>query len=235
MSPSRNVLSPIVVTGASGALGSAVVRELRARGHRVVALVSRRAGEPAIEADLVIALDLTSASDWAAALARIEAEIGPPEGAVLTAGAWQGGEAFHDESNDSVWDAMMKANLETAHRSLRALLPGMAARSSGSVVLVGSRAAERPETGAYASAYTASKAALVGLAKAVAAEVLERGVRVNVILPSVIDTAANRRSMPDADASKWVAPESLAGVVAFLLSDGARDISGAAIPVYGRS
>lgn len=231
-----NVLSPIVVTGASGALGSAVVKELRARGHRVVALVSPRGGEAAsIAADIVIPLDLTSASDWSAALARIEAEIGPPQGAVLTAGAWQGGAALHEERNDSIWEAMMKANLETAHRSLRALLPGMASSGAGSIVVIGSRAADRPEASAGASAYAASKAALVALAKAVAAEVLERGVRVNAVLPSTIDTAANRRAMPDADASKWVSPESIAGVIAFLLSDGARDISGAAIPVYGRS
>src|SRR5262245_50065776 len=142
MSQEKNVLSPIVVTGASGALGSAVVKELRARGHRVVALVSPkpRAGEAEIAADLVIPMDLTSASDWTAALARIEAEIGPPQGAVLTAGAWQGGAALHEEANDAVWEAMMKANLETAHRSLRALLPGMAARGAGSIVVIGSRA-----------------------------------------------------------------------------------------------
>ncbi len=89
--------------------------------------------------------------------------------------------------------------------------------------------------GAGASAYTASKSALVGLAQVVAAEVVERGVRVNAVLPSTIDTPANRAAMPGADASKWVPLGSLAAVIAFLLSPDARDISGAAIPVYGRA
>lgn len=233
MTTSESVLSPIVVTGASGALGSAIVRELMARGHRVAALVSPSGGESS--ADLVIPMDLTSASAWQSALARIEADLGAPEGAVLVAGAWQGGKPFHAETDEATWDAMMKANLETAHKSLRALIPGMVARKTGSVVVVGSRAAERPETGAGSSAYAASKSALIALSKAIASEVLEHGVRINAVLPSTIDTAANRRAMPGADASKWVAPESLARVVAFLLSDGARDISGASLPVYGRS
>ena len=103
-----------------------------------------------------------------------------------------------------------------------------------SEIVVGSLAAARPWQSAKAAAYAATKAALVGLIKAVAAEVLNDGVRVNALHPSTIDTAANRSSMPDADHSKWVSPESLSGVIAFLLSDAARDISGAEIPVYGR-
>jgi len=133
------------------------------------------------------------------------------------------------------WRAMMATNLETAHASLRALVPGMVARGKGSIVVIGSRAVERPWTGASASAYGASKAAVVSLAQAVAAEVLSHGVRVNAILPSTLDTPANRRAMPDVDPSLWVTTDSAAGVIAFLLSDEARDISGAAIPVYGRA
>lgn len=236
-----SVLSPVVITGASGALGSAVVTELASRGHRVAALVSPRGGEARRSTgapgspDLILPMELTSPSDWATALAQIEAELGPPQAAVLVAGAWQGGAPFHAEQDDAVWDAMFKSNLETVQRSLRALLPGMVARRLGSVVVIGSRAADKPETGGGASAYTASKAAVVGLAKAIAAEVLEHGVRVNAVLPGTIDTAANRRAMPDADPSKWVSTDSLAQLIAFLLSSGARDISGAAIPVYGRS
>jgi NAD(P)-dependent dehydrogenase (short-subunit alcohol dehydrogenase family) len=130
---------------------------------------------------------------------------------------------------------MMATNLETAHASLRALLPGMVARRRGSVVVIGSRAVERPWTSASASGYAASKAAVVALAQTVAAEVLESGVRLNAVLPSTLDTAANRRAMPAADPARWVTPESAADVIAFLLSDQARDVSGAAIPVYGRA
>jgi NAD(P)-dependent dehydrogenase (short-subunit alcohol dehydrogenase family) len=111
----------------------------------------------------------------------------------------------------------------------------MIAARSGSVVLVGSRAAVQPWTSAGAAAYAASKAALVALAQAVAQEVLEHGVRVNAILPSTMDTPANRKAMPNADPSRWVGTDSAASVISFLLSDASRDVSGAAIPVYGRS
>ena len=102
---------------------------------------------------------------------------------------------------------------------MQALLPGMVERRRGSIVVVGSRAAARPWESAKAAAYAAAKAALVGLVKATAAEVLDDGVRLNVVHPSTIDTAANRASMPKADFTQWVSPESLSGVIAFLLSD----------------
>jgi NAD(P)-dependent dehydrogenase (short-subunit alcohol dehydrogenase family) len=110
----------------------------------------------------------------------------------------------------------------------------MVEAKQGSIVVVGSRAVERPWTSAGAAAYAAAKAAVVTMAETVATEVLEHGVRVNAILPSTMDTAANRAAMPDADPSRWVALSSAAAVIAFLFSDDARDVSGAAIPVYGR-
>ena len=232
----------IVVTGAAGALGSVLVQHLVARGDRVAAIDTPRAASRLEsqrtqlgEAFLGIALDVTSRSEWTEAIARVERELGAPSGAVLVAGGWQGGTPFHAEQDDAVWRAMITLNLETAERSLRALLPGMVARKRGSVVVIGSRAVEQPWTSAGAAAYAASKAAAVALAQAIAAEVLEHGVRVNAVLPSVIDTAANRKAMPDVDPGKWVSPEALAKVIAFLLSDDARDVSGAAIPVYGRA
>jgi NAD(P)-dependent dehydrogenase (short-subunit alcohol dehydrogenase family) len=109
------------------------------------------------------------------------------------------------------------------------------ARKHGSIVVIGSRNVERPWTGASAAAYTAAKSAVVALAQAVAAEVLASGVRVNAILPSTLDTMANRAAMPGADPKLWVTTESAAKVIAFLLSEDARDISGAALPIYGRS
>ena len=151
-----------------------------------------------------------------------------------SAGGWQGGKRLYEDEDDAIWRAMLESNLETARVALQALLPGMVERRRGSIVAVGSRAAARPWESANAAAYAAAKAALVGLIKAAAAEVLNDGVRLNVVHPSTIDTAANRSAMPKADSSKWVSPESLSGVIAFLLSDAARDISGAEIPVYGR-
>ena len=127
----------------------------------------------------------------------------------------------------------MEGNARHQSRHRACVPPGAPARGwsrdgRGSVVVVGSRAVERPWTSASASAYGTTKAAVVALAQTVAAEVLEHGVRVNAILPSTLDTAANRRAMPEADSSRWVTTESAAGVIAFLLSDEARDVSGAA-------
>jgi NAD(P)-dependent dehydrogenase (short-subunit alcohol dehydrogenase family) len=231
----------IVVTGAAGALGSATARRLSKLGWGValVSLAAEAERTRALATELgravAIDLDVGDVGAWAGALARIEKEVGAPAGAALIAGTWQGGTPLHAETDDRVWRAMMATNLETAHASLRALVPGMVARGKGSIVVIGSRAVERPWTGASASAYGASKAAVVSLAQAVAAEVLSHGVRVNAILPSTLDTPANRRAMPDVDPSLWVTTDSAAGVIAFLLSDEARDISGAAIPVYGRA
>jgi NAD(P)-dependent dehydrogenase (short-subunit alcohol dehydrogenase family) len=228
-----------LVTGAAGALGSALCRVLAQRGHRL-ALVDIPAAAPRLEAlaaevkGVALAFDAAQAAAWAEPLQRAERDLGPLSGAVLVAGGWQGGQPLH-LAEEAVWESMLQLNLQTAYRALRAVLPGMVSRRQGSVVLIGSRAAARPWTSANAAAYAASKGAAVALAEAVAAEVLESGVRVNAVLPSTIDTPANRKAMPQADAAKWVSPESLAGVIAFLLSADSRDISGAALPVYGRA
>lgn len=240
-------MGAVVVTGAAGALGEVLVGELVARGHRVGA-VDRPAARDRLDALAArhagrcvgVPLDVSSATpeEWARALGSPDcrALLGEsPDGAVLVAGGWRGGAPLHAEADDSVWTQMFAANLETAHKTLRALLPGMVRQRRGSVVVIGSRAVERPWTSAGASAYAASKSALVTLACTVSAEVLDLGVRVNAVLPSTIDTAQNRKAMPDVDPSRWVSPASLSAVIAFLLSEDARDVSGAAIPVYGRA
>ncbi|HYQ15310.1 MAG TPA: SDR family oxidoreductase, partial [Polyangiaceae bacterium] len=165
---------------------------------------------------------------------QVEA-AGALTGAVLTAGAWRGGHRFHEAEAAGDYRAVMDANLESAQLVLRAVLPGMIARGRGSVVLVGSRSGVRPYDAPGDAAYAASKAALGALAQAIAAEVVGQGVRVNLVLPSTIDTEANRKAMPNADRSRWVTTDSLCDVIEFLLSDKARDVSGAAIPVYGRA
>jgi NAD(P)-dependent dehydrogenase (short-subunit alcohol dehydrogenase family) len=231
-----------VVTGAAGALGAEVARVLFARGCKLVLVDSERgkARASALAADLggasVVTGDIAQADVWNAALPRVSQELGGfPSLAALIAGSWRGGKPLYEEKDDDVWRAMMTANLDTVHRSLRAILPGMVAQRRGSIVVVGARAAEQPWTSANAAAYAASKAAVVALARAVAAEVIGQGVRVNAILPSTMDTPANRAAMPKADPSAWVSLPSAAGVVSFLLSEDARDISGAALPVYGRA
>jgi NAD(P)-dependent dehydrogenase (short-subunit alcohol dehydrogenase family) len=221
----------VIVTGGAGVLGSAVARQRVAAGDRV-ALVEVARSKPRLDA---LHAELGAASlpiilenqDFASALGKAEAAFGPVTGAVLTAGGWAAG-------IDS-WKAMMASNADSAAEALGALLPGMVARKNGSIVLIGSRAALRPETSAGAAAYAAAKAAVVALCQAVAADVRDSLVRVNAVLPSTIDTPANRTSMPNEDFSRWVAPTSLAEVIGFLLSDASRDVSGVALPVYGRA
>jgi len=223
----------IVVTGASGALGSGVVRALATRGRRVIAVERNAERAEQTFAGLancrVLGFDVSSSEAWQRALGASEIA-----GAVLVAGTWKGGSRLFEAGGDAIWSAVMSANLETARVSLQALLPRLVAAKTGSIVAIGSRTAPRPWEGAKAAAYAASKAALVALVQACAAEVLADGVRINAVLPSTIDTPANRAAMPDQDPADWVSVESLSGVIAFLLSEAARDISGAAIPVFGR-
>ena len=231
-----------LVTGAAGFLGSEVARALHTRGYGLALVDAARSRDrldqlaASLGGACVIVGDVGSSALWAEAMPRLERELGgAPDVAALIAGGWRGGKPLHEESTDEVWRAMIDSNLETVHRSLRALLPPMVARKRGSVVVIGSRAAVDPSSSAKAAAYAASKAGAVALAQAVAAEVREHGVRVNVVMPSTLDTPANRAAMPGADPTRWVSLPSAAGVVAFLLGDEARDISGAAVPIYGRA
>jgi NAD(P)-dependent dehydrogenase (short-subunit alcohol dehydrogenase family) len=222
-------MSQSLITGAAGALGADVARALAARGDRVM-LVDRPQGRARLEA---LATEIGHDASVHVGLDDLGAHA--VDFAALVAGGWAAGKAVHELEDDSAYHAMMESNVETVYRAFRALLPGMVSRKHGAIVLVGSRNVERPWTGHGSAAYTASKAAAVALAQAVAAEVLEHGVRINAVLPSTLDTPANRASMPKADVTRWVATSSAAGVIAFLLSDAARDVSGAAIPLYGRA
>jgi NAD(P)-dependent dehydrogenase (short-subunit alcohol dehydrogenase family) len=231
MYPVRMAREIIVITGGAGALGSTLARTLVARGDGVVLLDIPQAAErlAALAKELAcvgIPTDVRSGDAWNNVLAQLRE---PPTGAALIAGGWAGG------ADEATWEKMHAMNVDTAYRSFRALLPGFVARKRGSIVVVGSRAVERPWESANAVAYAASKSAVIAMARATAAEVLNDGVRINAVLPSTIDTPANRAAMPDVDPGKWVSGESLASVIAFLLSDAARDVSGAVLPVYGRA
>jgi NAD(P)-dependent dehydrogenase (short-subunit alcohol dehydrogenase family) len=237
--------APIVaITGGAGALGSTLAAHLVGQGYNVALFDTERA--KARLAQLVEQLgasralghagDFATAATWTEALAATRSAFGgAPTHGVLVAGGWEGGAPLHAASDDTAYQKMIALNVDTAYRALRSLLPAMVEKKHGSIVVVGSRAVERPWTSAGSAAYGASKAAVVAMAQAVAQEVLDHGVRINAILPSTMDTAANRASMPDADPSKWVSLESASSVIAFLLSDDARDVSGAALPVYGRA
>jgi NAD(P)-dependent dehydrogenase (short-subunit alcohol dehydrogenase family) len=240
----RAMVPIATITGGGGALGGALARRLVADGYRV-ALYDTPHGKARLDA-LVSELgsarattsvgDFATASAWTEALAATSAAFGgAPTHAALVAGGWAGGAPLHAAKDDVPFEQMMRSNLDTAYRALRALLPAMVAARAGSIVVVGSRAAVRPDTSAGAAAYASAKAAVVAMAQAVAEEVKEHGVRVNAILPSAMDTPANRAAMPKVDPSRWVTLDSAAGVIAFLLSDAARDVSGVALPVYGKA
>jgi NAD(P)-dependent dehydrogenase (short-subunit alcohol dehydrogenase family) len=131
------------------------------------------------------------------------------------------------------FEQQLKINLRATYLACAACLPGMLARGSGAIVCVSSRAAVKPFPGA--AGYVTSKAALLAFVDAMASEYTAAGIRVNALLPSVIDTPANRASQPGADYSLWVTPEQIAAVIDFLCSDQAASISGAHLPVYGRA
>ena len=126
---------------------------------------------------------------------------------------------------------MFDMNLHSAFHTLRAVLPHMRKAKAGRIIAIGSRAAEAP--GASVGAYSASKAALVSLIRTVAIENKDAGITANVLLPGTIDTPANRNAMPGADVSQWVQPASIASLIVWLASDAGKDVTGAAIPVYG--
>lgn len=218
-----------VITGATGALGRHVVALLSDAGHTVTAIVRADAIDSVDGlASGCTGVDLTEPAAVEAAIQQLVAACGPIGGLVNIAGgfAW---ETVTDGSVDT-WDRMFAMNVRTAFNCCHSALPRLAAGAS--IVNVGAGAALK--AGAGMGAYAASKSGVHRLTEALAEELRDRGARVNAIMPSVIDTAANRKAMPDADFTKWVTPEEIGRVIAFLLSTEASGITGALIPVPGR-
>jgi NAD(P)-dependent dehydrogenase (short-subunit alcohol dehydrogenase family) len=230
------VAETVVVTGGTGALGGGVVSALLEAGVRPVVTWIADAERDAVAARYgdrvdLRRLDVTDPGDVRALAAELEAE-GEPWGLAHLVGGFHDGDPF-DGLDLEAWDRQMALNLRSLASVLSAFLPGMVRRGGGRVVAVGTRAALRPYAGA--AAYAASKAGVIAAVAAASEEVKAAGVCVNCILPSIIDTGANRRAMPDADASRWVRPEEIGAVVRFLCSPEASAITGAAVPVYGRA
>jgi NAD(P)-dependent dehydrogenase (short-subunit alcohol dehydrogenase family) len=172
--------------------------------------------------------------DEAAAAVRVAAEQpeSPLRAVVNLVGSFDAPGRVHEVPLER-FEEQFRLNLRATYLVTQAALPHLMEAGGGSVVCVGTRAAVQPFSGA--AGYAASKAAVVALVKALATEYRDDGIRANVILPSVIDTPANRRSMPQADHDRWVKPEQIAGVIAHLVSEDSVATSGAAIPVYGRA
>jgi NAD(P)-dependent dehydrogenase (short-subunit alcohol dehydrogenase family) len=224
----------ILITGATGALGSSVVREFaQTQAHlaltgRSEAKLAQLAAEINLPAERVstAAADVTQA-DGVESLAtrfdRIDVLLN-------VAGGWGGGEPVGETSVED-WDRLLALNLRSAFLLSRAVLPGMLEAGWGRIIHVSSKTAITPR--AKQVAYAVSKMGLITLTEVIAAEAKGSGVTANVILPSIIDTPANRKFMPKADPAKWVEPEHIAATMRFLCSDEAASINGARIPIYG--
>lgn len=217
-----------VITGGAGGLGTAVISIFLEAGWRVVAPVRAGSQERLPAGAEAVVADLTSQGDVDAAITA----AGPDLSAVVNLlGGYAGGGRVHETAVDD-FEAMLRTNVRPTFLVTRAALPVLVANGGGSVVCVSSRAAVAPFPGA--AGYVTAKAAVLAFANAVAVEYKGQGVRCNTVLPSVIDTPANREGMPG-DRSKWVDPADIAKVILFLAGDDSKPMSGATIPVYGQA
>jgi NAD(P)-dependent dehydrogenase (short-subunit alcohol dehydrogenase family) len=224
----------VVITGGSGALGVAVAQAFGAAGAQL-ALIDR-AIEPKDLAKRLGApyffqggIDLADPVQAESAIEAVASKLGGIDVLVNVAGAFRWETIA--EGKLATWDFLFAVNLKTAVCTCKAALPHLLVRG-GRIINIGAGAAGK--AGAGMGAYAASKSGVARLTEALAEELKDKGVNVNAVLPSTIDTAANRADMPTADFSRWVQPAALADVILFLASDAARAITGASIPVFGR-
>jgi len=229
-----------IVTGAAGNLGSAVARAfldvganlvlLDHKPDRLLDLFPELDGSP----DHIFAapVDLTDEEAVQGMVGQVLERFGHIDVLVNAAGGWRGGKPVHETSPETL-DFLFDLNTRTVFIASRAVVPSMLEHGSGKIVNVAARAG----LGAAArnGAYSATKSAVIRLTETMAAELKHEGINVNCVLPGTIDTPQNRQSMPKADHSRWVPPEAIADVILFLASDAAWPVSGAAVPVYGRS
>ncbi len=228
-----------IVTGAAGNLGSAVCQAFAAHGARIAmvdldaeALEQARAGLPAGSDAASFTANLIQPASVADMVERVVAHFGRIDILANIAGGFTMGPPVH-ETEDKDWDFMMDLNARTVFNTCRAVVPRMLDAGGGRIVNVSARAATQGK--GNMAPYCASKAAVITLTESLSAELKDNGINVNCILPGTVDTPQNRAAMPDQDHGRWVPPAALANVILFLASDAARHVTGAAIPVYGRS
>ena len=229
----------VLVTGGTGGLGRAVTLAFLHEGAAVIATYIRKEEADALQDAVgphahleLLPLDATDESACRALVDGITARHGHLDILVNTIGAFAGGKPLW-ETEPRIYQLMMSLNVHAGFNLARTVVPAMLRRKSGAIVNIASKAALDHAAGA--GAYAASKAAALALFDSLAQDVKGSGVRVNSVLPSIIDTEPNRKAMPAADFSKWPKPEEIAQVILFLCSPEAKLIHGAAIPVYGES
>lgn len=222
----------VIVTGGGGALGGGVVAMLVEAGAQVV-IADRDGGAVSTTPGIsTVAVDLLDADGTRDMATRALAHTGRIDGLVALAGGFFGDTPVVDTPVDALRE-QFERNVVTTFNAIQAVLPHMLKAGGGSIVAVSSRPALQPVAGTVA--YGSSKLAVAKIVASVDDEYRVAGIRANAIAPSIIDTPANRRSMPDADFQTWVAPEAIGRVIRFLMSDDSLPVSGAVIPVYGRA
>ena len=228
----------IVVTGAAGNLGEAVVKHFLIQ-HGTVCGIDHRKGRMV---DLTTSsqesgkfypfeeIDVTDKAQMVALVDKIHEQVGKIDILVNTVGGFSMGENVY-ELSDQMWHRMMKLNVHSFLSATAAVVPDMIERKGGKVISIGAKSALKG--GASTGAYAAAKGALLRLTESMSEELRKYNIQVNSVLPSTIDTPENREAMPNSDFSKWVKPEQLADVILFLSSPQSDAVTGAAVPVYG--
>lgn len=221
----------VLVTGANGGLGAYVTQAFLDAGATVIG-TSRRIRQSDFISPSFTALpaEISSREGAQALVDQVVARFGKLDVLAHTVGGFAGGQSIAD-TDDDTFQRMFDLNLNSLFHILRATIPALQQTGNGRIIAIGSRAALEP--GAGVGAYSASKAAMVSLIRTVALENKDSGLTANVILRGTMDTPANRKSMPNADFSKWVQPSTVASLITWLASDAGKDVNGAVIPVYG--
>jgi len=227
----------VMITGAAGTLGKAVAAAFAGAGAKLVLVdIAAKGLEAAYgaesDAKLPLVVDLADRAAIDGALAAAKAKFGPVQVVCNVAGGFNMGPAVH-ETTDDFWNHLMNLNAGSVFNVARAVVPDMIAAKYGKIVNIGAMGGVTGK--GNMAAYSASKSVVARLTESLSAELREHGINVNCVLPSIIDSPANRADMPNADPSRWVAPADLAEVILFLASDKAKAIHGASVPVVGLS
>lgn len=228
-----------IITGGTGALGKAIIMAFLEEGARVACtyiIDKERKQCLSLTRDhkekiVFLRADVTKEKDTSNLVAKTIKKFGRVDILVNVAGGFA--YSYLKDTDEQTWDLMINLNLKSVFLSSKNVLPVMIKQNYGKIINISSRPAIRGSAGI--GAYAAAKAGVLNLTETIADEVKDYRINVNAILPSTIDTPANRRDMPEADFSKWVKPEEIARVIVFLCSDDSGAISGAGIPVYGKS
>ncbi|MCO5762544.1 MAG: SDR family NAD(P)-dependent oxidoreductase [Gammaproteobacteria bacterium] len=225
-----------IVTGAAGNLGRAVCQALASQGASIALLglhaEGLEAARPGLGESAAFAVDLTDPQAMERTVTAVRERFGGIDILANIAGGFTMGPPLH-QTPDQDWDRMMDLNARTVFNACRAVIPHLLAAGGGRIVNVAARAALKGQ--GHMAPYCASKAVVIRLTESLAEEHRDDGINVNCVLPGTLDTPENRAAMPDADHGRWVGTDALADVILFLVSAASRAISGAAIPVYGRS